>query len=197
MTANEPDDQEFELSEGLRALRQSQAPPAAMETQIVKALESRGLLHARQKNPIRWLWPVLAAAACMAGFVAGNFYMQRTRTLTGASAQREFALFLNDAAFEPAPGTEEEAKRVRQYAAWARDLRATSHLIAGEKLGTRTIEISGSQGEHVREGHSAVGGYFVVTAESMDAALAIARTCPHLKYGGSIEIRPIEDTASR
>jgi len=56
---------------------------------------------------------------------------------------------------------------------------------------------SGLQGQNLHEEHSSLGGYFLIKAQDMNAALAIARTCPHLKYGGSIEIRPIEDTPSR
>ncbi len=42
----------------------------------------------------------------------------------------------------------------------------------------------------------ALGGYFVVSARDYDAALAIAiaRSCPHLKHGGTIEVRAIEET---
>jgi hypothetical protein len=36
-----------------------------------------------------------------------------------------------------------------------------------------------------------VSGFFLVEAVNLDAAEAIARTSPHLEYGGSIEIRPI------
>jgi len=34
-------------------------------------------------------------------------------------------------------------------------------------------------------------GYFVVRAESIDRARAIAASCPHLKYRGRVVLRPL------
>jgi hypothetical protein len=38
-----------------------------------------------------------------------------------------------------------------------------------------------------------IGGYFIIRARNMDEAMKIATECPHLKYGGKIDIRPIVD----
>jgi len=43
------------------------------------------------------------------------------------------------------------------------------------------------------EAKELVGGYFLVTAASLDQATAIAQTCPSLEYGMTIEVRPIAD----
>ena len=40
-----------------------------------------------------------------------------------------------------------------------------------------------------------VGGYFLIRASSYDVAVEIARTCPHLRYGGRIEVRQVDDHA--
>jgi hypothetical protein len=37
-------------------------------------------------------------------------------------------------------------------------------------------------------------GLFIIRAASEAEALAIARTCPHLRYGGRVDVRPIEET---
>jgi hypothetical protein len=34
-------------------------------------------------------------------------------------------------------------------------------------------------------------GFFIIVADDEQAALAIAETCPHLKYGGRVVVRPI------
>jgi hypothetical protein len=39
-----------------------------------------------------------------------------------------------------------------------------------------------------------VAGLFIVRASDLERAAAIARTCPHMRYGGQIEVRPIEQT---
>ena len=38
-------------------------------------------------------------------------------------------------------------------------------------------------------------GYSVVSAEDMDAALALAKDCPALRVGGGVEVGPVMETA--
>ena len=42
----------------------------------------------------------------------------------------------------------------------------------------------------------AATGYFVIRAADLSAATALAQTCPHLKYGGSIRVRPIASSGN-
>ena len=37
-----------------------------------------------------------------------------------------------------------------------------------------------------------MGGYFLIKAPSIEKARKIASTHPHLKYGGEIEVRPLD-----
>jgi hypothetical protein len=39
-----------------------------------------------------------------------------------------------------------------------------------------------------------VSGYFVIEAETWEQAAALARTCPHLRYGGRIVLRAVVPT---
>src|SRR5271169_2594028 len=58
-----------------------------------------------------------------------------------------------------------------------------------------SLDLSGSQGlQEIHTEDTNLGGYFVIAAPNLDAALAIARTYPHLKHGGTIVIRPIDPT---
>ena len=38
-----------------------------------------------------------------------------------------------------------------------------------------------------------IGGYWIVGASSYDEAVALAHDCPQLEFGGSIEVREVED----
>lgn len=38
------------------------------------------------------------------------------------------------------------------------------------------------------DGETALGGYTLITADDLDAAVAMAATCPALGYGGGVEI---------
>ncbi len=42
-------------------------------------------------------------------------------------------------------------------------------------------------------GSNPLSGYSVVTADSMDAAIEMAQGCPHLDFGGTIEVAPVMD----
>lgn len=41
------------------------------------------------------------------------------------------------------------------------------------------------------EAKEAVGGYFMLTVADLDEATAIAQKCPSLRYGMSVEVRPV------
>ena len=58
----------------------------------------------------------------------------------------------------------------------------------------RTVRVRGGKpqvenGPYLAEG---VGGYLVLEAESMDAAVALAARVPAARLGGAVEIRPAE-----
>ena len=42
------------------------------------------------------------------------------------------------------------------------------------------------------ETREAVGGYFLVEADDLDAALAIAAKVPATRFGGAVEVRPVQ-----
>jgi hypothetical protein len=41
-----------------------------------------------------------------------------------------------------------------------------------------------------------LGGYYIVSADSYERAIDLARDCPHFDYGGAIEVREL-DTMSQ
>jgi hypothetical protein len=94
---------------------------------------------------------------------------------------------------------EEIQKIIADYVAWSRKLAAEGRLIGGEKLtddGGRHLRMSDdgirvTDGPYV-EAKEALGGYFAIEADGYDEAVEISKTCPHLKYGGWIELRKID-----
>lgn len=91
---------------------------------------------------------------------------------------------------------------IGEYVAWSRKLEAEGKLIDGKKLkDDGGKQLSGWDGDfRISDGPFAevkevIGGYFAVAAADYDEASAIARDCPHLKYGGRIELREIEPTS--
>jgi hypothetical protein len=59
----------------------------------------------------------------------------------------------------------------------------------GERLAPAGVEMP-VPGQVV-DGPDFVVGMFAVRASSYEAAMAIARACPHLKYGGSVSVRQV------
>lgn len=102
----------------------------------------------------------------------------------------------------PLPGTERwaalsEAEQKQIYADYA-ELNRTPGMTPGLPLGlpgaARTVHVKGGQvtvkeGPHLTEG---IGGFSVLEAESMEAAIALAGRIPAARLGGAVEIRPAE-----
>lgn len=91
---------------------------------------------------------------------------------------------------------------IAEYSGWAADIGQKGHLINGHKLvddGGRILtrangEVKVAMGDPLGAAES-IGGFFQIKAQSYDQAVEITKTCPHLKYGGRIELRQIQTTA--
>lgn len=88
--------------------------------------------------------------------------------------------------------------RIGEYTGWARSLGESGRFVTGDKLADDGKFCRFENGALATEGPLAetsrgmLAGYFVNGTASLDEALEVARGCPHLKYGGSVEIRRLE-----
>jgi hypothetical protein len=140
-----------------------------------------------------------AAAAAVAIFVAG--YLAggvRPDAEPAAAGLARYALFLyEDDMFE---ATRPEAELVAEYRAWAGGLAERGRLVAGEKLTAEGRLLDGRSDSivvtprGVTADPGVLTGLFIIRAASEAEALAIARSCPHLRYGGRVDVRLIEET---
>jgi hypothetical protein len=144
-----------------------------------------------------WTVPRLAGATAAAmAFLALGFGLGRWQGLPTLhrSQQPLFALFLYQSTQPP----DDESNRVVEYGRWAKGVRESKGMITGEKLKEGGRLLRKTEGHlQIRDaksldGQNMLGGYFLIEAESYDAALKIAASCPHLKYGGLIELREID-----
>jgi hypothetical protein len=78
-------------------------------------------------------------------------------------------------------------------------LNKTDGLTPGLPLGlpeqATTVRVDNGQalaspGPYV-DSKGAVGGYFVLEADDLDAAIAVAARIPAARHGGAIEVRPV------
>ena len=84
------------------------------------------------------------------------------------------------------PSTPEEGKQhFAKYMQWLDSLGAAAVSPANPLKDTHTVSPDGTV---EAGGSTSMSGYTIVAADSMDAALSLARTCPFLEIGGSLEV---------
>jgi hypothetical protein len=169
--------------------------------------------HAPPGRPARvptrraWAWGALALAASLAAFFAGVSISDRgagsedalPETVGPPGPERWLLLLYEDAAYRAPATPEESAERIAEYVAWVEDLREQGVAVDGEELaGPVESEMLDGRRGAIETGPGApsgpvgtVAGYFVVEAPDREAAIAIARTSPHLAHGGTVVVRRI------
>lgn len=98
---------------------------------------------------------------------------------------------------DPGLSLEERQAEMQKYLHWLQELRAKGIVRSGQPLGNEGRVIRKADGlitdGPFTETKEAIGGYFIIRAEDMDAAVEIAKTCPHVLMGGTIEVRPLNE----
>lgn len=183
--------------EALAGLPREAVPPPGLEDATVTALRARGLLGGGRPTRRRRVVTTIAGLAAAAALFAGGVLVgRRSEPPPPAAATSQFLLLLYEGPQYRQPPAGEEAGRVREYSAWAGERAAREELVGGEKLRDRgevVVRGDGTSSPPVA-GAERLAGYFVVRATTAGGAVEIARSCPHLRYGGSIVIREIEPT---
>jgi hypothetical protein len=97
---------------------------------------------------------------------------------------------------------EEMEAGIQLYAAWSEGLAARGKLRGGDKLRDREGRVVRGAGDEQRvtdgpfaEAKEVLGGFFVIEADDYEEALELTRDCPHLEFGGTVEIRAVDEAA--
>ena len=89
------------------------------------------------------------------------------------------------------PSSPEEGKRhFPKYMDWLASLGSAAVSPANPLRDTRTIHPDGTV---ATGGRSTMSGYTIIEVESMEAALSIAKACPFLEIGGSLEVSELAE----
>ena len=84
------------------------------------------------------------------------------------------------------PSTPEEGKQhFSKYMAWLSSLGDAAVSPANPLKNTNTVN---SDGTVTTGGTTAMSGFTIIKADSMEAALSMAKACPFLEIGGSLEV---------
>lgn len=170
---------------GLRDRVPRHQPPDALRDRVRGSLEARGHLGGAPPNP--WRWTRLAAAAALM-FVVGVLAGRRSVPDAAPAAQARYALLLYGG-HETDTGAV-QGGRAAEYARWAGSISGgAGQFVSGEELGRVVGEYASSGTAPTKQ--EPVQGFFLIDAPTDIAAAAVARDCPHIKYGGRVVVQQI------
>lgn len=137
----------------------------------------------------------LVLVALLTGYWAGARHSgARAASLLADNTSTEpmFLLLLHvDSTFRGATSPAQAASMAHEYHRWAEGLAPMASVIDDEKLARDTARWLGPA--HVAgAGGDQVDGFFLIHAKDLSTAQQVAATCPHLKYGGRVELREID-----
>lgn len=106
----------------------------------------------------------------------------------------DFVLLLRGGDFQKYSPEEMQAI-VEKYIKWGDQLREQGRYKGGNEL-KETGRILSRRDDRVLDGPFAetkesVGGFFVIEASDYEEAVRIAKDCPHLLFGGEVELREV------
>lgn len=92
---------------------------------------------------------------------------------------------------------EEMQREMEKWRAWMQELAKSGHLKAGQPLEKGGKHVGGKK-KVVTDGPYAeakdlVGGYLLITADTLDKAVELAKGCPVLEHDGNVEVRPVQE----
>lgn len=182
------DEHDARLADALSRLHQEVEPPPAVEDRLVRALRTRGDLAGLRHGLPRWAFATgLAAAAALVATIL-------LRPAGDGNQERQFLLLIaEDSLYTPPADSAEARSRVAEYTEWAGRLAGAGRLVsAGELADSGTdVRAVGNSPSSIDTRTGAVSGYFLVRAESLAHAEQLAAESPHLKYGGTVVVRPV------
>lgn len=112
------------------------------------------------------------------------------------SASAEYLLLFRGTTWERGLSPEELQKAAQKFMAWFENLKQEGVCKGGQPLQREGKLVSGKGGRTVADGpfaesKEAIGGYFLIVANDLEGATAIAKGCPGLEYGMEVEVRPV------
>jgi hypothetical protein len=173
-----------ELKRRLAEMQHVKALPEDLEERVVERLRREGAFG----RPRSFVWLAIASAAAVlfiAGFFAGRIAAKPS------TPEFTYVLLLQEGgSYQRAARDADTKRRIDEYREWASTLRSHGIDISGLKLQDGAAELGAANPAAFAQ----LAGFFMVRARNMEEARHIAESCPHLRYGGGVVIRPIEKT---
>lgn len=117
----------------------------------------------------------------------------------------QFIMFLYDDRTRRGQHSPEEMQKIiAEYRDWYMKLKESGRVVGGHKLMPHDGKVIRHETDQptitdgpFTETKEVLGGFFVIEASSLDEAVVIAQTCPHVRYGTKTHVRQIHHTASK
>jgi hypothetical protein len=113
-----------------------------------------------------------------------------------------FMLIFRNAGHEPHAHltSEQRAQLTKQWNEWYDGLASRGKAQHGSPLGLEGRVVSGPRGQTVTDGpyaeaKEAIGGFIFLTVADLDEATEIAKQCPGLPLGLTVEVRPVVEVS--
>jgi hypothetical protein len=116
--------------------------------------------------------------------------------MTTSAQKSQFLFVFRNPQDQPEPSPEEMQKIFGAWMGWIKGMKDGGFYVGGQPLEEGGKLLRGPRGKSLTDGpfveaKEIVGGYVIIHADSLDAAAAIAKGCPGLDSGGTVEVRPI------
>lgn len=166
----------------LASLRVPVEPSTELYGRVTSGLRASG----RMQPVRRWTGPLLAAAAIVLAYMAG--LRSAGPSTPAAIPGPQYAFLLMNEPVVRWPDGMTAAQVVEEFRSWAGPLSASGRLVMADELAEeyRLVDQSTvSAGDPAR----GINGFFVVSAPDDSAAIALARTLPHVRQGGVVTVQ--------
>ena len=167
-------------------LKKEEMPSPELEKRLIRQLKSENLIKNTLTMNTYLKWAASIAAAVLIFFV-GNMVGKRSSVISIDPNLGYMLILHEDEKFQPG----EPYEMFREYAQWMNNTFEKGISITGQELKNEATWIDAEKNvEHLTaSATNKVTGYFVLEARSLEEALEVAKNNPHIKYGGSIEVK--------
>ncbi len=113
-----------------------------------------------------------------------------------APKQNEYLLLISGSAWYNRVSPEELQAKMNQFRGWFEKLTTAGKLKGAQPLAREGAVVTKngvvSDGPFA-ESKEAIGGYFLLTVDTFEEAVEIAKSCPALEVADKIEVRPVSE----
>jgi len=130
-------------------------------------------------------------------WIAVRGWIRRKVNMTTPTTTPEYMLLFRGMDWDRGLSPEEIQNVMSRWIAWFDRLTEQGKARAGQPLTDKGKVISGKKGQTVLDGPFAesketVAGYILLQVDNLDDAVEIAKECPGLDYGISVEVRLVD-----